>query len=198
MPKSYCISAEIEGKMAFFARPDTGASFVSYPAPTYSAVKGMFECVARLKTTFFRPTHVHVCRPIQFHAYSTNYNGPLRNDKNNPYQYKTVVLVDVCYQIFGVVEEFERHPDFNHRHYLQDKFERRLKRGEIFSTPFLGLKEFVPTYFGPLRPETTPCANITETIPAMLLQVFDKPIDGVFAPRFVEAKIEEGVLRYAE
>jgi len=202
MPKQYCVSAEVEGKMAFFARPDTGASFVSYPAPTYSAVKGMFECVARLKTAFFRPTHVHICRPIQFHAYSTNYNGPLRKSnqisKGNPYQLKCVVLTDVAYQIFGVIEEIERHPDFNHRHYLQDKFERRLKRGELFATPFLGLKEFVPSYFGPLRPETRPSADISETIPAMLLQVFDKPIDGVFAPRFVEATIAEGVLHYAE
>lgn len=202
MPKLYSVSAEIEGQMAFFARPDTGASFVTYPAPTRSAVKGMFECVARLKSAFIRPTHVHICRPLQFHSYATNYNGPLRKSnqikKDSPYQLKTVVLVDVCYQIFGVAVPMERHPDFNHLHYLQDKFQRRLRQGRLFQTPCLGWKEFTPSYFGPIRTETKPCRDVNETIPAMLLDVFDKPVDGVFEPRFVEATIKEGVLHYAQ
>ena len=36
---------EIAGNTAIWTRPDSGDSPVSYPAPTYSAVKGIFESV---------------------------------------------------------------------------------------------------------------------------------------------------------
>jgi CRISPR-associated protein Cas5d len=38
----YNVQFEIEGPAAIFVRPDSGASFVSYPVPTYSALKGIF------------------------------------------------------------------------------------------------------------------------------------------------------------
>ena len=41
----YSIEMEIAGDTAMWTRPDTGDSPVSYPAPTYSAVKAIFESV---------------------------------------------------------------------------------------------------------------------------------------------------------
>ena len=41
------IDLEVAGPAAMFARPDTGATPISYPVPTYSAAKGMFETVLR-------------------------------------------------------------------------------------------------------------------------------------------------------
>ena len=78
MPSRYAVGMEIAGPAAMFTRPDTGGSFVSYPAPTYSSAKGIFESVARLKSAYIRPTEVDLCRPIQYHRYATNYRGPLR------------------------------------------------------------------------------------------------------------------------
>jgi len=46
----YAVAMEIAGPAAMFTRPDTGGSFVSYPAPTWSAAKGMFESIARFRT----------------------------------------------------------------------------------------------------------------------------------------------------
>ncbi len=37
------VSLEIAGAAAMFTIPDTGAAPVSYPAPTYSAVKNYIE-----------------------------------------------------------------------------------------------------------------------------------------------------------
>jgi len=76
--KEYPVSFEIAGPAAIFTRPDSGASFVSYPVPTYSAIKGMFDCVARWRSAYVKPTSVEICNPIQFHRYATNYGGPLR------------------------------------------------------------------------------------------------------------------------
>ena len=44
--KKYEISMEIEGPFAMWSRPDTGASPTSYPVPTWSAAKGIFESIA--------------------------------------------------------------------------------------------------------------------------------------------------------
>lgn len=46
MRKSYTVQMEVAGPAAMFARPDTGATPTSYPVPTWSAAKGMFEAVA--------------------------------------------------------------------------------------------------------------------------------------------------------
>lgn len=46
MGKDYEVQFEIAGPAAMFARPDTGGTPTSYPAPTWSAAKGLFESVA--------------------------------------------------------------------------------------------------------------------------------------------------------
>ena len=51
----YSVSLEIAGPAAMFARPDTGSTPISYPAPTYSAAKGIFEAVARKRGAFICP-----------------------------------------------------------------------------------------------------------------------------------------------
>jgi CRISPR-associated protein Cas5d len=75
MPTDYPVQLEIAGPAAMFTRPDTGGAFVSYPAPTYSATKGIFESIARLKSAYIRPTRVEICKPIQFRALRKNVNG---------------------------------------------------------------------------------------------------------------------------
>jgi CRISPR-associated protein Cas5d len=142
-----------------FTRPDTGGSFVSYPAPTYSAAKGIFESIARLKSAYIRPTRAEICRPVQFHRYATNYGGPLRKgsqlQKGASYQLFAVILSDVCYRLHGEVVEASPSPvATNHLHALQEMFERRLQKGQCFATPCLGWKEFTPSYFGPFREGT--------------------------------------------
>lgn len=47
MAASYEVEFEIAGPAAMFARPDTGSTPISYPVPTWSACKAMFESVAR-------------------------------------------------------------------------------------------------------------------------------------------------------
>ena len=205
MERQYSVSFEIAGPAAIFTRPDSGATFVSYPAPTYSAVRGMFECVARLKSAYIRPTHVELCAPIQYRKYVTNYRGPLRKGdqlrKGSSYQLVATVLVDVCYRCYGDVEAVTASPgQHNHLHYLQARFQERLKKGRLFYTPCLGWKEFVPSYFGPLRPDTRVEESIDElSVPSMLHSVFDSPISGKVAPTYRHGVvIRKGVLIYAE
>jgi len=201
--RKYDVSFEIAGPAAIFTRPDSGAGFVSYPVPTYSALKGMFDCVALWRTAYLKPTRVEVCNPIQFHRYATNYGGPLRKGsqiaKGSSYQLFATILIDVCYKVYGVAAEADRSPAaHNHLHAVQDLFDRRLKQGKLYHMPCLGWNEFVPSYFGPLRNGTGAREDVNLTIPSMLQHVFDKPYEGQFKPKFVQdLRIEKGVLSFA-
>lgn len=185
----YPLTMEIAGATALFARTDAGDSPVSYPIPTASAVRGIFESILWGPGIRIVPTAVEICAPIQYHSYVTNYGGPLRASKSiqkgNNYQLYATVLVDVCYRLYA-----DAMPNFNKQnmpekalewdrrttapgHAYQDIFNRRLKRGQSFSVPVLGWKEFTPSYFGPFRPETKVCKEISDiTISSMLREVF--------------------------
>jgi CRISPR-associated protein Cas5d len=201
--KQYSVSFEVAGPAAIFTRPDSGASFVSYPAPTYSALKGMFECVARWKSAYIRPARVEICNPIQFQRYATNYGGPLRHPKqvrgHTSYQLFATILIDVCYKVHGDLAEAAPCPGgHNHLHALQDLFQRRLNQGRFYRTPCLGWSEFVPTYFGPLRETTRARTEIDATIPSMLRRVFDRDTEGQYDPAFDhDVRIVNGVLCFA-
>ncbi|HWQ88475.1 MAG TPA: CRISPR-associated protein Cas5 [Desulfitobacteriaceae bacterium] len=202
--KDYVVQLEIAGPAAMFTRPDTGATPISYPVPTYSAAKGMFEAVARYKTAYIRPTKVEICKPIRFEKYVTNYGGPLRKANQiaaeASYQLPATILVDVCFRVHGVVEEISSAPNNNnHLHALQEIFLRRLQKGQTYYTPVLGWKEFVPSYFGPPREYNTIVQkDINLTIPSLLHTVFDRPANGTYKPVFrQDVNINEGVLTYA-
>lgn len=201
---AYDVAFEVEAPVALFARPDTGSTPVSYPVPTPSAARGMFEAVARVKSAYIRPTKVEICRPIRYERYVTNYGGPLRKavqirDDNN-YQLIATALVDVCYRIHGVVEAVtEWSGRNNHLHTLKAIFDRRLQKGQLFHTPFLGWKEFVPNYFGPLQSNSRPDSSVNLIIPSLLATVFEGPGSTVVAPRYLQdVEVREGVLEFRE
>jgi len=205
---------EIAGNTAMWTRPDTGDSPVSYPAPTYSAVKGIFESILWGPAIEIIPTKVEICAPIQYHSYCTNYGGPLRSStsikKGNNYQLYATVLIDVCYRLYAEVvpnNDKSKLPmkakQWDNRttspgHAFQSIFERRLKRGQCYSIPTLGWKEFTPSYFGEFRETTKVQSDIPPVIiPSMLRQVFSNgyasSVSYVYDTNLV---IQNGVLEY--
>jgi CRISPR-associated protein Cas5d len=186
---SFHVALEVEGPAAIFARPDTGSTPTSYPVPTYSAARGMFDAVARRPHIYVHPTRVEICRPIRYERYVTNYGGPLRKQdqikKANNYQLFATILVDVCYRIYAEVrakelstrgaarEQMRRRRGRDWRPEFTRLFEYRLASGQTFYTPCLGWKEFVPRYFGPLRPATKPDPSVNDIIPAFLHSMWE-------------------------
>jgi len=187
-----------------WTRPDTGSSPVSYVAPTYSAAKGIFEAILRWKSVNVRPTRVEICRPVQFHRYTTNYGGPLRASdaivKGASFQFYAVVLVNVCYRLYAEVD-FNGHHETTTSppHAYHEAFNRALERGQWFYTPCLGWKEFAPDYVGTFRSETRIFADENHDLPTMLRMVFDQPQAGRIKPTFSrKLRVENGVLVYAQ
>ena len=188
--KTYKVQMEIAGNTAMWTRPDCGDSPCSYPAPTYSAVRALFESILWGPAIIVRPTKVELCTPPQFHSYATNYGGPLRSadafNKSTNYQLFATVLIDVCYRLYA---EAFANPDAEKEegaawsrwntsttspgHAYQAIFNRRLKRGQYYATPCLGWSEFTPSYIGPFRETTSVCSDLPDIrIPSMLRTVF--------------------------
>lgn len=208
----YPIQMEIAGPTAIWTRPDTGDSPVSYPAPTYAAVKGIFETILWGPAVEIVPTKVEICAPIRYHSYATNYGGPLRDPKNikegNKYQLYATVLIDVCYRLYAIAKPSrnkERIPDSAKKwdkhtsapgHAYREMLERRLRRGQSFGSVCLGWREFTASYFGPFRKETTVCTEMEDiVIPSMLRRTFSKGYHSDFSPEYDTAVvIHEGTL----
>lgn len=213
--KTYSIHIEVEGPLALFSRPDTGGAPTSFPVPTWSAAKGIFESIARLNSgsAWICPTHVEICRhktdprrgSVQYQRYAFNYGGPLRKDnqlsKGNSLQVFSTVLSEVCYRLHAEIrgdKNRQRHAGINPCHHLQEMFNRRLKVGQCHRTPSLGLSEFTATYWGPFREDITEVDKVLKLrIPSLLVSPFSAPVNGSFAPKFQSnAQIKEGCLVY--
>ena len=215
----YEISMEIAGPFAMWSRPDTGATPTSYPIPTWSAVKGIFESVAFFNDgkAWIRPTRTEICKRkdaigggVSFQKYTNNYRGPLKQKSKVNFQFSSLILADVCYRLYGEIEngsgEHLQHGD-NPCHALQAIFQRRLNKGQCHKTPTLGWNEFVPSYWGPIRDAENSMSYQTEVdkavnidLVSMLQQVFDRSVAGSYQPSFVQAEnaiIKNGEFYYA-
>lgn len=213
---TYEIEMEIAGNTAMWTRPDTGDCPVSYPVPTYSAVKGIFESILWGPAVQVIPTKVEICAPLQFHNYQTNYAGPLRKARviaeGGGFQLLATVLIDVCYRLYAEVVPTpvpvkgripEKALQWDSKttspgHAYRDIFYRRLSRGQCFTLPFLGWKEFGPNYFGEFRGGTKVQADITMVIPSILREVFSGGYASNCAFTYDKnVKIAAGVMEYS-
>ncbi len=214
--KIYQVAMEIAGNTAIWTRPDCGVSPCSYPAPTYSAVRGLFESVLWGPAVLVVPRKVELCTVPQFHSYVTNYGGPLRSAKSikegNSYQLFATVLVDVCYRLYAdvipnpdkaAIPETARAWDRNTTspgHAYQEIFNRRLKRGQSYATLCLGWSEFTPFYFGPFRETSQVCTALADIqIPSMLRGLFQNGYCSDFRAVYdTNLCIHKGTLIYPE
>lgn len=210
--KPYPVAIEVSGPLAIWARPDTAGAPTSYPAPTWSAAKGLLESIAFLASgeAWLHPTRVEICRrnsttggEIRFQRYATNYGGPLRKEQSvrngTTMQFFATVLADVCYRIHAEVRGKPAANGKNPRHHLQEMFMWRAKRGKAFRTPALGWREFTCDYWGAFRDDWIVDDALNLEIPSMLDRVWDREVRGRFVSQFRQnVRIEKGVLAYAQ
>lgn len=212
--KRYQISMEIAGDTAIWTRPDSGDSPCSYPAPTYSAARGLFESILWGPDVLIIPQKVELCSVPRFHSYAINYGGPLRKSdsirKGNNYQLFATVLTDVCYRLYAEVlpnpnkKLLPRNArEWDNRttspgHAYQAIFHRRLSRGQSYATLSLGWSEFTVSYLGPFRDTSHVCAGLPDIhIPSMLRGMFRPEYGSEYCPVYDnDLCIHQGILEY--
>ncbi len=212
----------VRGPFACFSRPEMKVERMSYPALTPSAARGILEAILYKPQFRWKIRRIHVLNPIKFIGLRRNeVQGKISTSKVKQWmkrkgipsplfadamgrdqggegigrtQRNTVALKDVAYVIEAdawVRPEIKETP----RKYYEC-FQRRVNRGQCFSQPVLGCREFVG-YFES-APEHFETISDTRNLGLMLYDVFDldKQSDGYAKPfiTLFSPEMENGVI----
>ncbi len=207
----------VKGEYACFTRPELKVERVTYDVPTPSAMAGLLSAVywhpgVRYvidEIRIYNPVRLmnirrnEVAEKISFSAVRKQMDGkggdPCMYTKDQISQRAALILKDVRY---GISAHFELTED-KEENMTEEKayaiLSRRLKKGQFFSQPFLGCREF------PARVEWTDklpenaLADYTADLGYMLYDLQykkdenGKPLDAA-DPRFYRPRVEEGVI----
>lgn len=216
----YGIKILAEGEYALFSRPEMKVERVSYDVPTPSAMAGLISSVYWHPGVKYVIDKIHVLKPIKtinirrnevkeklsFGAVKKQMSGKADDisiyTKENISQRASLLLKDVCY---GVEAHFEltdeKDPDETPEK-CYNILLRRLRKGQYFSAPFFGCREF-PCSVKPV--DEIPKSPLTEDVDLgyMLYDLqYKKDKDGgaldAAEPRFYRPHMIDGVIDVGE
>jgi CRISPR-associated protein Cas5d len=155
---SLTATIEIWGNFALWTRPESKVERLSYPVPTPSGIRGMLASIYSKPPEFYwQVKRIEVLKPIRYISFKRNEvkskliripdNQPQRaiiSIEDDRTQRQSIVLQDVRYRITA---EIIPRPEFHGTAAeLFNQFERRVRRGQAFAQPCMGVREF-PAYF---------------------------------------------------
>ena len=211
---AFGIRLHVWGDYACFTRPEMKAERVSYDVITPSAARGILDAVHWKPAIRWVIDRIHVLKPIRFETLRRNELGskiPLGTVRkaaksgssrdlhtyveSDRQQRATTLLRDVAYVIeahFDLTGAAE--PDDTEAKHVS-MFNRRAAKGQCFSRPYLGTREFA-AHFAPVTDEMPrsclPADQRNRDLGWMLLDI-DYGDD--FEPRFFRARLRDGVIR---
>ena len=207
------IQVEVWGDYACFTRPEMKTERVSYDCMTPSAARGMLESL------FWHPglkwviDRIHVCAPIRFtnirrnevkdtipwrkieRAMQTGQGDDLYLVTSKSIQQRAaMVLTNVRYVIDAHFVMTDNAAPGDNPGKFQDIIKRRLERGQFYSMPYFGTREF-PAHFR--RCETLPpCPEElkgTRDLGWMLWDMDYRDPENI-TPKFFRASLVDGVM----
>lgn len=201
------LTVKVWGDFACFTRPEMKVERVTYPVMTPSAARGVLEAI------FWKPEILWVVERIEV-LNEIRYCSILRNEVNSRAseraatawhragsggfdavadraQRHTLALREVEYLIHARMAPRADVRDDPAKY--RDQFRRRVRRGQCFSTPYLGCREFAAYFSEPTGDERP--IDRTEDLGPMLLDLAYAPDrSGRGTPRFFDGRLEAGVL----
>ena len=204
------IQLEVWGPYALFSRPELKVEKVSYDVPTPSAARGMVEAVYFHPGLRWRIDRIHVLNPISFTSIrrnevlskisARNVRQAAQGGRQELYlatpqeivQRSSLLLQDVHYVIEAHFEMTSKAAPSDNPGKFQDIVTRRMEKGQCFTTPYLGCKEFPASFRrwpgGQIR-------TIDETRDlGLMLYDFDYTDPQNITPTYFRARLENGVL----
>lgn len=210
MQTEMALEVKVWGSFACFTRPEMKVERVSYPVMTPSAARGILEAIFWKPEMMWRVEEIRVLKPIRYFSILRNEVNSRASERvargwsvrgggyfaaEDRAQRHTLALRDVAYTIRAtpVVRAGVSADSAKYR----DQFRRRVRRGQCFSMPYLGCREFTAS-FGPPHPDEVPIDESPD-LGRMLLNL-DYAADGSGrgTPRFFNARLIKGVLRPVE
>lgn len=210
------IKVEVWGDYALFSRPEMKVERVSYDVITPSAARGLLESIYWHPGLSWKIDRIYVCNPIRFTNIRRNevkdvisgssVKSVMKSGKGEIYiatsesiqQRAAMVLKDVRYVIEAHFDMTDNAAASDNPGKFQDIMKRRLERGQFYSMPYMGTREF-PAHFKPCGaiPECPDELKGTRDLGWMLLDM-DYTDRSDIQPRFFRATITDGVIDVPE
>lgn len=173
------IEVKIWGDYACFSRPEFKVERVSYPIVTPSAARGVLEAI------YWKPEfRYRVCRigVLKLGSQTALLRNELdRRQGSSPFfvedarqQRSSLILKNVAYIIEANIHllphAYQSDNTTNPLEKYRASFERRVKNGQCFQTPYLGTREFAAC-FAPVEESDRPDPNLNQDLGLMLLDI---------------------------
>ncbi|HIS41001.1 MAG TPA: type I-C CRISPR-associated protein Cas5 [Candidatus Aphodovivens avistercoris] len=214
---AYGFRVELFGDKALFSRPEFSVERVSYDVPTPSALRGLLESIYWHPGMKLLIDRIHVLNEIRFSNVRRNevkskgsmqsmrsavLNGsalPCINTKEDIQQRASLILTNVRYVVEAHFELTEQAGAGDNTGKFCDIFNRRLKKGQCYSQPYFGTREF-PAYFQPYEGQWPPrgfYSDSGERDLGFMLYDMDYSDPRNITPMFFRAVMRDGVVDVA-
>ncbi|MBM4306245.1 MAG: type I-C CRISPR-associated protein Cas5 [Deltaproteobacteria bacterium] len=211
MLDSRIVKVKVKGDFACFTRPDLKVERMTYPCMTPSAARGILDSILWKPEFQWYVRRIQILKPIRFCTIKRNEINSKQGrtpivvdevDTSGKPKYRaqrnSVVLRDVAYIVEASIYQNQTSNRNNPDKYVgmtvgkEGIFPRRIKKGQCWRRPYLGVREFAADFMEPDGTEVP----IQETIPvgSMLFDIF-YDADGKPEPLFFyDVAIRNGVL----
>lgn len=210
--KEYCL--EVWGDMACFTRPEFKVERVSYDVITPSAARAIFEAILFKRYAMrWQITRIEVLNPIRWASVRRNEVGAVASKspifiEDKRQQKNTLLLRDVRYRLWAKLiyipvgkrpkdAAFAKHEpgdsELPTKYY--GMFERRASKGQCFTQPYLGTREFAASWrlVDTQTEELTPAVAEDRDLGLMLYDMDYTNPDDIQA-MFYRAQMKAGVI----
>lgn len=203
------IQIEVWGDYACFSRPEMKTERVSYDVMTPSAARGLIESIYWHPGLRYCIDRIHVLKPIRFTNIRRNeVKSTLLASKalsaaksgealalipsQDIQQRAALILQDVHYVIEAHFDMTDKAAPGDNPGKFQDILRRRLQRGQAYSQPYFGCREFA-AHFQEWPGGDVPAIDVTQDLGFMLYDMDYSDMQNIQA-QFFRAKLEHGVL----
>ena len=204
------IQLEVWGPYALFSRPELKVERVSYDVPTPSAARGLVESIYYHPGLRWQIDRIYIMNPIRFVSVRRNEVTDKISARNvrqaaqggaQPLylaapqaivQRSSLLLQDVHYVIEAHFDMTSRAAPSDNPGKFQDIVTRRMERGQCYSMPYFGCREFTASF---RRWPGGPVPTINESRElGLMLYDFDYSDPQNITPTYFRARLEHGVL----
>ena len=181
MLDSRIVKVKVKGDYACFTRPDLKVERMTYPCMTPSAARGILDSILWKPEFQWYVRRILILRPVRFATIKRNEINTKQGRspvviEDKRVQRNSVVLRDVAYIIEASIYQKQISDKNNPDKYVgmtvgkEGMFPRRVKKGQCWRRPYLGVREFAAEFMEPDGTEQP----IQETIPigSMLFDIF--------------------------
>ena len=205
------VKMEVWGDFACFSRIELKIERVSYDVPTPSAARGIIESIYYHPGLKWHIDKIYVMNPIRFTSIRRNEvknkisaskimkeaNGKgasYIDRKKDIEQRATMMLRNVHYVIEAHFEMTDQANASDNPGKFQDIIKRRLERGQCYSMPYFGTREF-PAHFRRCT-ELPPCPDELKGVRDLGWMLLDMDYTNPqnITPRFFRASLTDGVM----